>query len=87
MPSNKPQQHIKQELPPVNDNILQLKRVNFIKDIPIFLNFMNRIDSGEYELTIKTPPGSGVSFLFIHNVIAKKTCVVPLTSVASFELS
>jgi len=86
MANNKPQQS-KQELPPVNDNILSLKRVHFIKDIPVFLNYVNEVVAGEYELTIKVPNGQTTSFLYIHNILTKKTCLVPLTSVASLDLS
>ncbi len=85
--TNKKPQELAKPLPPINDNILQLKRANFIKDIPIFLNFVNKVEAGEFELTIKTPPGQNTSFLFIYNLATRKTCMVPLTSVASFDLS
>ena len=72
---------------PINDNVLNLKSVAFIKDIPIFLNYTNRIDTGLFELYIKTPAGQDTSFLFIKEKKTNKICMVPLTSVASMDLS
>ena len=86
MVNNKPQ-IAKQELPSINDNIFQLKRVYFLQDIPIFLNFVNKVEGQFYDLVIKTSPHTNITFLYITDKKTKQVCLVPLSSVASADLS
>jgi hypothetical protein len=58
----------------------QLKAAYFIQDIPIFLNYKNKVTCEEFELTIRS------GFLFIKDNKKGHTMLVPLTSVASADL-
>ena len=86
MANNKPQT-LQPSVPPINDNVFNLKRVHFIKDIPIFLNFVNKVEGQFYDLVIKTSPHTNITFLYITDKKTKQVCLVPLSSVASADLS
>lgn len=56
------------------------KYVCFLQDIPIFLNYKNKVTCEEFDLTIKG------NFLFIYDKNKQFNMIVPLTSVASAEV-
>lgn len=60
---------------------IKVNKVNFTQDILVFLNYMNRIVAGDYELTIIG------NFLYIKDTKKRAiTCIVPLTNVGSAEI-
>lgn len=65
---------------PINTDVFKVKAAYFIRDIPIYLNYVNKVTSGQYVLTIKG------QFLFIFDKEKEYTMLVPLTSVASADL-
>lgn len=62
-------------------NVFKVRAAYFIRDIPIYLNLQNKVTCGEYELTIRE------NFLFIKDTKKEYTMLVPLTSVASMDIS
>lgn len=73
----------KKELPKepvINTEIFKLRAAYFNHDIPIYLNYVNKVVAGQYTLTIKG------NFLFIYDETKEYTMLVPLTSVASADL-
>lgn len=66
------------EYPNYNEE-LKINKVYFTHDIPIYLNYLNKVDTEHYELTIKG------MFLFIKDKNKNYTHLVPLANVSTIE--
>lgn len=58
---------------------MKLNKVLFKQDLPIFLNYRNKIECGEYELHLRD------NLLVIRNVHSGKVCLVPVSNIACME--
>ncbi len=63
-----------------NNKKLEIQSASFTQDLPIFLNFQNKVTCEEFELSIEN------NLLYVFNRKTSKTEIVPLYHIAVLSL-